>query len=101
MTTKIKEMTTQELDRAAQEHDHTYNEGGEGYNPYRSEMDDRAYRKPRTRGSAEVLHEISILDCSIARECGTFNAERVAALKEEYEGLKQEEERKHEAMSPR
>jgi len=74
-----------ELRSRAREHDGIYNEGGEGYNPYRAEMDRRyrqaARNQPRTRD--DVLRDLERVDCSIARESGTWDAEKVAALNAE------------------
>jgi len=91
------EMTIEELRKAARNHDNIYNEEADGYNPYTVEIEDRARtaeaRRPITRSERKdhLLKEISSLDCSIARESGTFDADAVAALRTEYKALNQEE----------
>ena len=78
-------MTIAELRKAEREFDATNNEGCEGYNPYRAEIRQReleaAARRPRTR--YDVLRDLNRYDSSIARESGTYNAEKIAALNAE------------------
>ena len=67
-------------------YDQINNEGGEGYNPYRARRQEdgaKAARAAYRRGEYEILHDLEICDCSIARESGTYDAERVAALRAE------------------
>jgi hypothetical protein len=92
--TKISDMGTTQLEQAARDHDRLQNEGGEGYNPYRNEIASRARAvaaaRPRslTEQLHETLREIDIQDCSIARESGTYDATRVAALREQASALR-------------
>ena len=82
--------TDTELRDAEKNHDAVYNEGGEGYNPYRDEREARERKQadsmPKDRES-EIVHELSILDCAIARESGTHNMEKIAALRAELAAL--------------
>ena len=70
---------------AERDYDATYNEGGDGYNPYRAERHERERQAvqvmPRTRD--DILRDLERLDCSLARECGTYDADKIAALKSE------------------
>ena len=70
---------------AERDYDATYNEGGDGYNPHRAERHERerqaALATPRTRD--DICRELERLDCSLARECGTYDADKIAALKSE------------------
>ncbi len=81
------DLTDRDLQAAAERHDDTINEGGEGYNPYRSEIERRERearrQQPQTREDrrASIVHTLSIMDCSSARESGTYDADRVAALR--------------------
>jgi len=86
MKTKIAEMTDQALAQAARR----YNQGmfgdtGEGYNPYTAEMDSRATRQAALapRDMHAILRDLDRCDCSLARECGTYDEVRVATLQEE------------------
>jgi hypothetical protein len=87
-------MSESDLLVAARSYDAVHNEGGEGYNPYRDEIAQRSNRaraeKPRTKG--DVLHELMLIDNAVARECGTYDADRVAALQAEYNVLASAEE---------
>lgn len=70
---------------AEQKYDQVNNEGGEGYNPHRAARLERerlaAIAAPRTRDS--ILRELERTDCSMARESGTYDAGKVAALRAE------------------
>ena len=83
-------MTAAELTAAAKKYDNLHNEGGEGYNPYRDEIDNRAIdaRKNAPRTEDDVLRDLERYDSSIARECGTYNADKVAALNAELADLR-------------
>jgi len=79
------------------EYDRIHNEGGEGYNPIREtrikrEMEIEAAR-PKTISEQidSIRHQISIRDCSIARECGTFDQAEIDALREEIKKLEGQE----------
>ncbi len=76
-------------DRLERNHDETHNGGGEGYNPYRQEREEREAAAladlPRTRH--DIIHELGVLDCSIARESGTYDAKRIAALRAERDAM--------------
>jgi len=69
----------------AKQYDDIVNEGGEGYNPIRAERErkehDAINSMPRTRD--DIMTDIERLDNSIARESGTYDAQRVAVLKQE------------------
>jgi len=80
------------------EYDIIHNEGGEGYNPIREtrikrEMKEEAAR-PKTISEQmdSIRHQISIRDCSIARECGTFDQAEIDALRAEIKKLEGQEE---------
>ena len=90
-----KTMTTEELRKAAKSYDLGMNEGGEGYNPYTNEIKNREMKeiKKAPRGQWEVLKDLERYDCSIAKECGTYNAEKVAELRKELADLKEKEEK--------
>ena len=79
------------------EYDKIHNEGGEGYNPIREtrikrEMKEEAAR-PKTISEQidSIRHKISVRDCSIARECGTFDQAEIDALREEIKKLEGQE----------
>lgn len=71
----MKNMTDTELAAAERKHDDMFNEGGEGYNPYTDEINDRLRRSsvklPRT--AADVVYELA----------NTYEPEKVAALRAE------------------
>ena len=78
-------LSNSDLIKKATDHDEIYNEGGEGYNPYRTEID-RRYREtqasqPRTR--YDILTDLERYDSSIARESGTHDTAKVASLNAE------------------
>lgn len=81
----ITEMTTNALNAAAQNYGNEEFGGGEGYNPYSAELDrrqsERMAKSPRT--ATDVRSDISRIDCSMARESGTYDADKVAALEKE------------------
>jgi hypothetical protein len=85
-----KEMKNQELIEAAKKYDREMNEGGEGYNPYRSELESReiaeAANAPRTE--FDILKDLEAADCAIARESGTYNQAKVDALRAELKAIK-------------
>jgi len=75
------------------EYDRINNEGGEGYNPIREarikkEMEHEAAR-PKTIGEQmdSIRRQIIIKDCSIARECGTFDQAEIDQLRATLKGL--------------
>jgi hypothetical protein len=84
-------MTEQELIEAAEKYDRIYNEGGEGYNPYRQELEDRYAARPKERTEDTILKEIAALDCAVARESGTFDQAKVDALRKELDDLREKE----------
>lgn len=73
-------------------------EGGEGYNPYRAEREKReieeaiAYRKTRAGRKDRIYRLLEAKDCSIARECGTYNQAEIDALRAELAAIEAEEE---------
>jgi len=70
------QMTARELTAAARNYDNGVNEGGEGYNPYRSELDRRemaeeAARPLTTQDKIDALQRRIRVECgSVAREWG-------------------------------
>jgi len=82
-----KEMTIKALYDAADD----WEQGG--YNPYTAEIRRRESidRQNTPRTSYDVLRDIARLDCAIARECGTYDAERITKLQAELEELDQSE----------
>lgn len=90
-------LSNAQLIEKAKEFDSVVNEGGEGYNPYRNEIKNRAMEaaasEPKTRSDrkAEIAHELEIKDCSIARESGTYNQAEIDALETELETIDAEE----------
>jgi hypothetical protein len=55
MTTAIKSMTTADLHQAAHKYDRINNEGGDGYNPYDQEIDDRLVAELQAIKAANLL----------------------------------------------
>ena len=74
---------------AERKYDAINNEGGEGYNPIRAARQDRATEIPRTKH--DVMRDIDRCDCSIARESGTYDADKVASLRDELAAIEQAE----------
>lgn len=70
-----------------QEYDRIHNEGGEGYNPIRQARIREEYEAEAARPKSiseqmdAIRHQISIRDCSIARESGTFDQAEVDQLR--------------------
>ena len=87
--TMINQMTDSDLTTAAASYREINLEGGDGYNPYQVELEARAAAaaKARPRTSTDVLLELERLDCSIARESGTYDAERIETLRAELADL--------------
>ena len=84
MTTDITTIDLQTLAAKVTVHDNLYNDGGEGYNPYRDEIERRelaASARPRDR--SDVLRDMERKDCSSARESGTYDPAEIAALEAE------------------
>lgn len=85
---KASEMTNEELRIAARDYDNIMNEGGEGYNPYHSEMEIRDHKEAvaqakahaaTPQGRIDALYRRIELECgSVAREWG--NTEEIDAL---------------------
>lgn len=73
------------------------NEGGDGYNPYRVEREKReieeaiAYGKTRAGRKDRIYRLLEAKDCSIARECGTYNQAEIDALHTELAQIEAEE----------
>ncbi len=82
-------MKTQKTNQE-REWDALYNEGGEGYNPFR-EPQERENR-PLTLAEKKdlILRELESKDNAIARESGTYDAEAIQALNAEYDRLGKE-----------
>ena len=85
----LNQMTRNELEAAAGKYDQDINEGGEGHNPYRNEIDNReraaAAAKPVTAGERrdEIVHRLSIIDTARYREMSATAADEITALKAE------------------
>jgi len=96
---KIEKMTNEELREVAKKYDLMQNEGGEGYNPYNVELDNREREawenRPRTLADKkrEIYHELERKDSTIARESGTYNQAEIDALRNELEEIEKQEER--------
>jgi len=71
---KATEMTPAELASAARNYDNAINEGGEGYNPYTSEIERRDYAEAAGRPKTKQ-DEIDVLYSRINRECGSVARE--------------------------
>lgn len=72
------EMTNNELATAARTYNNVHNEGGEGYNPYKDEMERRASNsaaKAAAEHAATPQGKIDALYCRIERECGSVARE--------------------------
>jgi len=80
------------------QYDLIYNEGSEGYNPYRAKRKKREIEEAiewgKTReGSKERIHrDLERKDCSIARECGTWNQAEIDDLRAQLRGIEAEED---------
>ena len=96
----MKNLTNNQLIEKSRNYDRINNEGGEGYNPYRAELEKREYaaEAARPKSIAEqksaILHKISVRDCSIARESGTYNQAGIDSLRAELKSLEDEENAK-------
>lgn len=94
------ELTHEQLINKIKQYDNVHNEGGDGYNPYKDELSRRQfeYEKNRVKSPEEqkyaLLKEIAALDCSIARESGSYDAGKISALRAKIEEIeaKQEED---------
>jgi len=88
-TNKVSGMTEAELVAAEARYNRTVNEGGEGYNPYTAELQDRAAKAhaaaPMTRD--DLVRLLDRLDCTIARESGTYDAARCDAIKAQIKAM--------------
>lgn len=89
----MKTMTMTELIEKAKNYDRTMNEGGEGFNPYKSEIGKRSAEQsenePRTE--YDVLQDLEAADCAIARESGTYSQNQIDALHKELAKIRAEE----------
>jgi len=83
------DLTDAELATAAKNYRVGMLDDGEGYNPYKAEIDRRSTAaeaaRPRSRGERrdDLVREILRLDSVLARESGTHDAARVAQLRAE------------------
>lgn len=88
-TNKMSGMTEAELVAAEARYNRTVNEGGEGYNPYTAELQDRAAKAhadaPMTRD--DLVSLLDRLDCAVARESGTYDAARCDAIKAQIKAM--------------
>jgi hypothetical protein len=84
----MKDLTRDQLATAAKNYDNAINEGGEGYNPYRAELERRALESAPRPSRKETIHrELEIKDCSIARESGTYDQAEIDALRAELRSI--------------
>jgi len=80
------------------EYDRIHNEGCEGYNPYREERERKeiedaiAYGKTRAGLKDRICRLLEAKDCSIARECGTYNQVEIDSLRAEMVQIEAQEE---------
>ena len=91
----MKTLTKSELEKKARQYDYVNNEGGEGYNPYREQLktiENEEYKATHKRDEYDILKELESCDCSIAKECGTYNQDKVDALRKELDDLRAEKE---------
>lgn len=83
---------------AERQYDNINNEGGEGYNPYRAEREKReieediAWGKTRAGRKDRIYRLLETKDCSIARECGTYNQVEIDSLRAELAAIEAEED---------
>jgi hypothetical protein len=81
----MKNLTTSQLIEKAKSYDRIQNEGGEGYNPYRNEMErreleERAARPKTKQDEINTLHKKIEVECgSVAREWGNEEADKKQA----------------------
>lgn len=74
------------------------NEGGEGYNPYRAERERKEHEaaiewsKTRAGRKDSIYRALERLDCSIARECGTYDQTKIDELRTDLAAIEAEEE---------
>jgi len=100
-------LSTEELRRRAHNYRATMLEGGEGYNPYQAALEDREAAEWQAREitpaerKLEIIHQLEIEDCSLARESGTYDAATVAALRSELGAIEATEEAEFLARWPR
>jgi len=80
------------------EYDRINNEGGEGYNPYREEKKRKEFEahkewtKTRAGRKDAIYTDLERKDCSIARECGTYNQAEIDGLRAQLAEIEAEEE---------
>ncbi|MCK4820371.1 hypothetical protein KA005_31695 [bacterium] len=90
--------TIPELRQKEVEYDNIYNEGGEGYNPYREESEKRFFESERERPKTKdeqrysLLKELSIQESTTFKESGMYDQKKVDKLRGELESLKHEEQ---------
>lgn len=99
-TMKATEMTIDDLKKAARNYNNANNEGySDGNNPYRAELQRRAANKeaakPETREARidRLIHQLDRMDTTVARESGTYDADKIAALKAEIAALEDDTEK--------
>ena len=94
----MKTLTKEDLLKKARIYDNINNEGAEGYNPYRSEIEKREIEElknaPRTK--YDVLKDLEKCDCSLARECGTYDQAEIDKLNKEFENFENKEKEEFE-----
>jgi len=63
------------------QYDRLYNEGGSGFNPHSNARLAREDAESQFPEISKLRHELETIDCSVARESGTYNPERVAYIR--------------------
>lgn len=83
--------------RNEREYDRINNEGGEGYNPYRAKRErqeleaEAAYYRTREGRKERLERMIERKDCSLARECGTYDQAEIDDLRAQLRAIEAEE----------
>ena len=93
---KTEEMTIEQLQAAERRHDDTYNEGGDGYNPYTAKIEERACEREAARVKSndelicDLYHKMETECGSVAEECGTDVDAKRAAYRAQISDLRAE-----------
>lgn len=83
---------------AERQYDNINNEGGEGYNPYRAAREKKEieeaieWSKTRAGRKDRIYRDLERKDCSIARECGTYDQAEIDDLRAQLAAIEAEEE---------
>lgn len=93
---KAIEMTLDQLNTEAIKYDNINNEGYDGYNPYRDEIQRRSYKKVEVSREDYLIKQISLDDNSLAREFGNYDEEKVNAMRSELKAIQDAKKTKEE-----